>query len=313
MTAPGMRLAFGQPASLCQWEAGGAGFVGHLSLPCLSGMEEESVLESVEGGQVEKSGHFSLVRGPGGRTIGGFAVRPFAGAAEPVAHELYTDLLAATAGLRLYRIWNFVPGINTVVSGREQYQSFNIGRCRAFRDQFGEEAMVSQLPAASAVGIEEPVLAVAFLAGRDPVAYFENPRQVPAYRYPEQYGPCSPSFARGAVVTRPGGKRTGYLSGTSSICGHCTVGVGSLNEQFDTTIENIRAILSRMDFDGAMESGSPVESSYRIYLRNAADLDAVRDRFVEVVGPTALDRTMFLQAAICRSPLLLEIEGIFTE
>lgn len=313
LTAPGMRLAFGRPVSQCHWGVESGGFVGELAVPCLAGTDEESIMESVEGASVEKCGSFTLIRDPGGKTIGGFAVRPCPGPAEPVAHGLYTELLNAIAGLRLYRIWNFVPRINAEVSGREQYQSFNIGRCRAFRERFGEEAMVSQLPAASAVGTEEPSLGIAFLAGAAPVSYFENPRQLPAYRYPEQYGPCSPSFARGAVVTAADGRRTGYLSGTSSICGHATVGAGSLGGQFDTTVENIRVILERMGFDGALDADSPCESTFRVYLRHANDLNVVRDRFEEIVGPRGIERTMFLQAAICRSPLLLEIEGIFAE
>jgi chorismate lyase/3-hydroxybenzoate synthase len=309
--APEIRLGFGQQVTSCH--ADGSALICGLAVPVLSGAAEEVLLSRGDEARIVRSGAFHALKTADGEIVGGFAALPCAGSAEPVAHRLYSDLLALIGDQSLYRIWNFVPEINAEVAGREQYQSFNMGRCRAFRERYGESAMECRLPAASAVGIGEPVLAIAFLAGRGEVSFFENPRQIPAYRYPEQYGPCSPSFVRGAVVTGADGRRVGYLSGTASICGHATVGVGDLGTQLETTMENIRAILERMDFASALEPDSSIDSFYRVYLRHAEDLEAVRRRFSEIVGPGPAERTVFLQAPICRSALLLEIEGIFGE
>lgn len=307
---PAFRLIFGREATACRVD--GSGLSAGLAMPVLAGRPVDRLLTIPEGGSVQRLGALYLVKTDEGEVIGGFASLPCPGPVESVARQIYGEILPALGDQALYRMWNFVPHINATVAGREQYQSFNVGRCHAFREHYGEAAMESRLPAASAVGIDEPVLAVGFLTGRGPVAFFENPHQVPAYRYPEQYGPCSPSFARGAVVTGVDGGSIGYLSGTSSIRGHETIGKGSLEAQFGTTLENIGAILERMGFADGLDPDWAGERAFRVYLRNPGDLDRVRERFASVVGETAAEAdTMYLQADICRSPLLLEIEGVF--
>src|SRR3546814_12468443 len=61
------------------------------------------------------------------------------------------------------------------------------------------------LPAATAIGRcdDARVVQVYWLAARTPGMPVENPRQVSAYRYPRQYGPQQPSFAR-AMLPPPG-------------------------------------------------------------------------------------------------------------
>ncbi|MCP5184450.1 MAG: hypothetical protein H6993_10830 [Pseudomonadales bacterium] len=305
----GFRLGFGWPES-CP-HVGGANLVCRLAVPQLQGMDEAPLLSVPESAVARTNGHFQLLQSPCGDRLAGCAIVPCAGSPESAAHSLYANLFTAIGTRTLYRVWNFVPHINAELAGREQYQSFNIGRCQAFRERYGEEHMLAQMPAASAVGIDSPVLAVAFLAGREQVASFENPQQVPAYHYPEQYGPVSPSFARATVVTAANGQRTGYLSGTSSIRGHATIGAGNLAEQFDTTLDNIRLIAARMGFADALTQNPPFDARFRVYLRRREDFPEVRRRLVEVLGPGIEARAMFLQAAICREALLLEIEGLF--
>lgn len=309
---PTFRLGFGREATSCL--ASGPDLMAGLSLPLLAGEAEERLMTVPEDAAAVRVGSFQVIRRAGGDVLGGFAALPCDGPAEGVAERLYAELLRLVGDQPLHRMWNFVPRINAVTAGREQYQSFNVGRCRAFRERFGAAAMEARLPAATAVGIEEPVLAVAFLSGRSPVTHFENPRQVPAYRYPEQYGPSSPSFARGSVVVEAGsGRRIGYLSGTSSIRGHSTVGEGSLREQFAVTAQNIGTILERMGFPAALAADAPYERSFRVYLRRPEDLDWVQERFARLVGEDAAARTAYLRADICRSPLLIEVEGVVTE
>ncbi len=311
IAAPEIWLSFGQLATMCRRL--GEDLLVEIGVPLLAGTERENVAHGSEGSILEQSGHFHLLRGPDGEVLAGAAVLPCEAGAEPVSYELYRDLLRVTAGQPLYRVWHFVPGINVESGGLEQYQSFNVGRSRAFRECFVEGDVSAHLPAASAVGIDEPSLAIVFLSGRSPVRYFENPRQVPAYQYPEEYGPCSPSFARGSVVTHPDGRRTGYLSGTASIRGHESVAVDDVLAQLDVTLDNVEIVLDRMGFSGALSADSDIESAFRVYLRHAEDLDLVRERFARIVGAEMAERTIFLRADICRSSLRLEIEGIFTD
>ena len=74
----------------------------------------------------------------------------------------------------------------------------------------------------------------------------ENPLQMPAYEYPDTYGPRSPSFARATTVTTAGVASL-YVSGTASIRGHRTVGA-TLEEQIKVTMENIDALLDGPDY-----------------------------------------------------------------
>ncbi len=312
VAVPEIRLNFGRSGTSCQRH--GAEALLDLAVPVLSGAEEEILVTGRESDTVEAMGPFQVLRGADGEVRAGAAVLPCHGLAESEAYELYRHLLEITEGQALYRVWHFVPGINEETDGLEHYRSFNIGRCRAFRERFGDRLMESHLPAASAVGIDDPHLVVVFLTGLAPVTYFENPRQVPAYRYPEQYGPCSPSFARGAVVDHgPGGGRVGYLSGTASICGHETVGEGDVVRQLDMTMENIRIMLENMGFGEALAADSAITSDFRVYLRDPADLDVVRDRFSAMVGEAVANRVVYLKADVCRAKLQLEIEGIFTD
>lgn len=302
-----VRVSFGHAVSECLAAEPGPDL--RLSSPLLGGGPYDFLLSGVEDAEVFEHEHFRILRGGG--MMAGVSLLPVGESVEPAAYRTYRALLSCLGGWSLYRVWSFVPRINAEgPDGLESYRAFNVGRWRAFQELYGEAGLEAHLPAASAVGIDENCLSVAFIAGEAPVGYFENPRQVPAYRYPAEHGPKSPSFARGAVVDRDG-RRTGYLSGTSSIRGHETVGEGDLDTQFDVTIENIRTVLEPMGFDGALEPGAPVDAQFRVYVRDPADYPRVRDRFAEVVGPDAAARSLFLKADICREPLKLEIEGIF--
>ena len=61
-------------------------------------------------------------------------------------------------------------------------------------------------------------LAIGFLAGRAVPRHFENPRQVPAFEYPAQYGPRPPSFSR-ATAVKAGEGRWIFISGTAAVVG----------------------------------------------------------------------------------------------
>ena len=69
-------------------------------------------------------------------------------------------------------------------------------------------------PARAMVG---STASVVFAATEATPRHFENPLQVPAYEYPGEYGPRSPSFARATVVAQPGPCL--FVSGTRDACG----------------------------------------------------------------------------------------------
>ena len=253
------------------------------------------------GGPVEKDGGFFLTKSED--RLAGIVLAPDGLDPHDAAKSLYAGMLARLNGRSLYRVWNYVPGINHEVDGLENYHAFNAGRHEAFNAAYGPD-FDQRLPAASALGIQGDRLALCFLAGRAPARHFENPEQVPAFKYPSQYGPTPPSFARGTVVNHAGGEGC-YLSGTASIKGHLSLGTG-FTEQAGLTFDNVRLMFERMELP-ARAAGS-----WKVFLRHRTDLAACQAAFAAAF-PDALANAMFLEADICRRALLLEVEATFQQ
>jgi chorismate lyase / 3-hydroxybenzoate synthase len=215
--------------------------------------------------------------------------------------------LAAAAGRRLYRILNYVPRINAVVGGLENYRRFCRGRSVAFEEHWGR-TFRRELPAASAVGTAAGPLAVAFVAGDAPARHFENPRQVPAFEYPPAYGPRPPSFSRASLVTTPAGREL-FVSGTAAILGHATVAAGDLAGQLECTRGNLRVIASTAGAGADFGADDGWRRSLKVYVRHASDFPSVRaDLERHLLRPG--DSATYLQAEICRADLLVEVEAV---
>lgn len=218
--------------------------------------------------------------------------------------DAYADILRfvrATAYPHLCRCWNFLPAINRIDGQLERYRALCIGRHNAMSDQPDFEA---ELPAASAIGTQAPGLLLSFIAGRIKPVQVENPRQVSAFRYPPKHGPRSPSFSRAAWMDWRGSPQL-YLSGTASIVGHETTHADDPPGQIQETLRNIEATLANAPAGGSVRDR---DASLRVYIRHAEHYEAVR-RAVGSRWPGA--SVTYLQGDICRSDLLLEIEGVF--
>ena len=276
-----------------------------IQVPLLAGPGVQTLL-SVERGKVVESEGLVQLRSPD--LMAGVVREPFFPDREDAAYRGYRRILGALdSGFRLYRLWNFVPGINESVEGMENYRAFNVGRWRAYEGgdskcEASGQINEARLPAASAVGLSDATLVIAFVAGKFPVRFFENPNQIPAYQYPPEHGPRPPCFARGAVVGVPEGPLH-FLSGTSSILGHHTIKTGDLHGQFETSFANVRTMMQAMGIEQI------ALSNYRVYLRRKEDIETVRDLWNEAVGVETAGNTCFLQADICRRDLDIEIEA----
>jgi chorismate lyase/3-hydroxybenzoate synthase len=239
--------------------------------------------------------------------MAGFVVAPEHLDLETAARELYRQVFAATAGKHLYRIWNYVPQINSVARGLENYRQFCRGRSVAFEDHFGS-AYQRQLPSASAVGALHGPLAVAFLAGHAEPRHFENPRQVPAFEYPAIYGPRAPSFSRATLVNTAAGRHL-FVSGTAAIRGHLTIAADDLAGQLSCTRENLDLIGRAAGAGANFGADEGWQRTFKVYIRHAADLGTVRadlERHLLREG----DSATYLHADLCRADLQVEIEAI---
>jgi chorismate lyase/3-hydroxybenzoate synthase len=196
-----------------------------------------------------------------------------------------------------FRIWNLIPQINEGPGDQEVYKRFCSGRMRAFT-RHGMEA--AQYPAASAVGHHADGAVIYLLAAAKPSRNLENPLQMPAYTYPREYGPCSPSFAR-ATRIELGGSDFLFISGTASILGHSTQAPGDIVSQLEVTQANIAQLVA--------QAGGSIDklSALRVYLRHADHIDIARSLLEQTYAAEHLN---FVHADICRQQLLVEIEAL---
>jgi hypothetical protein len=300
---PTCRVSFGAPAAST---GPAAAPLLSVSLPVLAGAADETILADTE--SIATREGFVVFNSEDRQRLGGFAVAPVGVDVEAAAADLYKRLFAVTSGRHLYRIWNYIPQINAITEDLEIYRRFCRGRSLAFERQFGGK-FEQQLPAASGVGTAQGPLAVAFLAGEAPPTHFENPRQVPAFHYPAEYGPRAPSFSRATAIELRGRRRV-FISGTAAIRGHATIATGNLPGQLDCTIDNLQTIAATAGI-GASLGDSQAQRHFKVYLRRPADLRRVQ---AHLMGSLLRDddHVSYLRADLCRADLLVEIEAVIT-
>lgn len=226
----------------------------------------------------------------------------------PLVRHAYRELYAAVAGrgpLHMVRLWNYLPHINDGEGDHERYRRFCVGRGEALSDiGIGEQGLC----AGTAIGTRGRALNIYALAAPVPGVQIENPRQISAYRYPRQYGPCSPSFARATALKQPDGRVALMISGTASVVGHATLHPGDLDAQLGETAHNLDTLLTT----AAQSLGRPAlarfgpQSLLRVYLRDPTAWPRVRDRLRQA-WPDA--RIAGLAGEICRRDLEVEIEA----
>ena len=279
--------------------------VFHAGLPVLAGAAMEALFPAAH--PAGKSGALSLFRQSD--WLLGAASYPLTSGLESAAHQLYRDLFQATRGLHLDRIWNYVPAINEAGPEElENYLLFCRGRSLAFEEQHGS-GFKALLPSASAVGCTAEALTVVFAACTTPPRHLENPLQIPAYEYPTEYGPRPPSFARATVIPDGGsGSATVFISGTAAIRGHATVAPHNLRDQVECTLENLREISAACSLGQDLDRHGGSTRHFKVYLRYAADYPVVATALEEEIL-LSTDRVSYVQADICRAPLLVEIEA----
>ncbi len=274
-----------------------------VPVPVLGGEEVEAIFADATpaGGE----GGFQLFRREG--MLIGAVVEPREDDLNAQTRRLYERLLVVTRGRHLVRIWNYVPRINGEGrDGVENYRAFCRGRSLAFEAVFGGSPAL-HLPAASAVGGADDQLAVIFVATDAAPRHVENPEQVPAYEYPPEHGPRSPSFSRATQVDA-GGRRYVFVSGTAAIKGHATIAPADLAGQIVCTLDNLRLISRACGLGDELGAGSEWKRHFKIYLRHASDHEAAE---AALAGRLlrAGDRVTWLHADICRAALTIEIEA----
>ncbi len=225
--------------------------------------------------------------------------------ASELAYRRLTDFWHGSEYPHLLRIWNYFADITLGDGDHERYRQFCVGRVRGLG-----ELDTTALPAATAIGSRERrrVLQVYWLSAKQPGHPLENPRQVSAWRYPREYGPQSPSFARALLPTASPGLPL-FLSGTAAIVGHASQHADSLKAQLDETLTNLDSVIGAAH---ALRAEVPAHldgsSRLKVYVRDAVDADEVAAQLSARLGDSV--PWLMLQADVCRRELRVEIEGM---
>jgi chorismate lyase/3-hydroxybenzoate synthase len=228
---------------------------------------------------------------------------------DAVTYIAYRRLLAQVRALgypHLLRVWNYFPHINRESDGLERYQRFCAGRHQALAE--GLAGFPHTLPAGTAVGTMSGPLKIHFLASRQPGTHVENPRQVSAYEYPLVYGPRSPSFARATLRSSISGSHL-LIAGTASVVGHVSEHIGEPYKQTMEIMHNLNALLTHTEqLHGITRGQWYGQALFKIYIRYPEHFATIRDILREQLPSHT--QVLYLQGEMCRSELLLEVEGI---
>lgn len=239
---------------------------------------------------------------------------PEAPAYADATETAYADALEVThaLGYQPFRIWHYISRLNEPnAAGLEVYRDFCVGRARVLEGL----GVTHDMPAATVIGALGGGIVCYLLAHRSGTQVnLENPRQVPAYHYPRQYGPKSPNFARATHLTTEDAEHL-FVSGTASILGHQTKHVGDVAAQCRLALENVAHVIGSgnlfaHDLAHDLDSGHGLTdlTAVKVYVRHRADIPVVREICAAALAPTA--EVAYLNADVCRSDLLVELEGV---
>lgn len=212
----------------------------------------------------------------------------------------------------IVRQWNYLEDIIGFDGEKQRYQEFN-----DIRSEFYGNAFVSSgYPAATGIGMNLGGVIIEFVALKSSeiiTSPVDNPDQIAAHVYSEDVlvgQECmvktTPKFERARYLQFQD-KKMVFISGTASITGEKTVGIGDPIEQTKVTIQNIQRLYSEEVLKGISEEKlQPKYGHARVYVKNRKDFAAIKRTFKRFYGDLPV---VYIIADICRDDLLVEIEG----
>ncbi len=214
----------------------------------------------------------------------------------------------------IVRQWNYIGNIVSCRDGKQNYQEFNDARTHYYaKGEWG-----NGYPAATGIGSTEGIIVggIAFKKGDGKGVYaIDNPLQVAAHVYSKRVlidddqnaMKSTPKFERAKLIETAGGTCC-FVSGTAAIRGEESVDAHSARLQTIKTIENIEYLVSK---DNLERFGcNPYDLrcvQLQVFIKHKEDYEAVREE-VEKAYPHV--SVLYSLADVCRSELLVEIEGI---
>lgn len=225
-------------------------------------------------------------------------------AATAVAYARLHAWLAESGYPHPLRIWNYMDAITEGDGDRERYRRFCVGRARGIARALAP----AELPAATAIGHPQRTgrLQLYWLAAQVPGTPVENPRQLAAWRYPRQYGPQPPGFARAMLPADPAMPL--LVSGTAAIVGHASRHGASLEAQLDEVLANLDSLVAAARRQRPGLASRPGRASpLKVYVRDGDALPRVAAALAQCL-PAEVPRIL-LHGHVCRRELAVEIDG----
>ncbi len=212
----------------------------------------------------------------------------------------------------IVRQWNYLEDIVGFDEDDQRYQEFNNVRSKFYGDAFLEKGY----PAATGIGMSYGGVIIEFVAVKSEEVFtkaVDNPGQIAAHVYSDNVlvgKECliktTPKFERARYLQK-GDKKLIFISGTASITGEKTVGVGDPVLQTEVTIQNIQRLYSSEILEGLSENQlQPKYGHARVYVKHSKDYKPIKNTFRKFYGDMPV---VYILADICRNDLLVEIEG----
>ncbi|WP_347838326.1 hypothetical protein [uncultured Draconibacterium sp.] len=212
----------------------------------------------------------------------------------------------------IVRQWNYIEDILGYDEEEQRYQAFNDVRSDAYGEAFDQEGY----PAATGIGMNHGGVLVEFVAVKSKETVtraIDNPEQVSAHHYSNEVlvgtacqSKTTPKFER-ARYFRYRNRKMIFISGTASIIGEHTVGIGDATKQTEITIDNMERLYADQVLKTLPDALSrPQFGHARVYVKNRKDYAAIRK---VVKGTFGNLQVVYIVADICRPDLLVEIEG----
>ena len=227
--------------------------------------------------------------------------------AESLTHatrEAYEAILDGIDPESISRVWNFVPGINTLMEpGFDRYMMFNGGRFAAFKAVLPEGALH---PVASGVGHAGDDLVLHALVGGNDVRRVMNSRQRAPHKYSTRFGPLPPAFSR-AALTRFGIDDWLLVSGTASVVGEDSHHIGDATGQLTETIDNLRCVREEAQAFASTSVEFDVNTEWLVYTTDMMLADEISMSLCTAFKASN-ERIMVRNQRLCRPELIVEIE-----
>jgi len=219
----------------------------------------------------------------------------------------------------IVRQWNYIGNITGIDHDIQNYQAFNIARTRFYEKTNWKN---TGYPAATGIGSSVNALVISLIAISNTkgihIYPVNNPLQVPAYAYSSSKlvgglfsSTDSPKFERARVIQSDLGAIC-IVSGTAAIRGEESMRKLDIGLQTKQTIENIQFLISP---ENLTQHGLALETNLdmaglRVYIKEKEHFDRVKEEIEKIWSNI---QVIYLQADICRTELLVEIEGIAME